>query len=29
MVCIKFKDFYVLEDIQKLKHNEENEKKYL
>lgn len=29
MVCIKFKDFYALEDIQKLKYNAENEKKYL
>lgn len=27
MVCIKFKDFYALEDIQKLKYNAENEKK--
>lgn len=27
MVCITFKDFYALEDIQKLKYNAENEKK--
>lgn len=27
MVCIKFKDFYALEDIQKLKYNAKNEKK--
>lgn len=27
MGCIKFKDFYALEDIQKLKYNAENEKK--
>lgn len=27
MACIKFKDFYALEDIQKLKYNAENEKK--
>lgn len=29
MVCIKFKDFYALEDIQNLKYNAKNEKKKL
>lgn len=29
MACIKFKDFYALEDIQKLKYNAENERKNL